>query len=99
PVATLVDLSRVRLRVGLTAAELDLVSVGDQLEVEFADLGGRRFTAELRSISPLSDPRTGTYAAELWLDNPEQRLRQGMIGRVELGGDRERDEPLTIPRA
>jgi len=98
PVATLVDLSRVRLRVGLTAAELDRVGIGDQLEVEFADLGGRRLTAELHSISPLSDPRTGTYATELWLDNPDQRLRQGMIGRLELGGDRGRDDPLTIPR-
>jgi RND family efflux transporter MFP subunit len=100
PVATLVDLSRVRLRVGLTAAELELVNLGDQFEVEFADFGGRRLTAELRSVSPLADPRTGTYAAELWLDNPEQRLRQGMIGRVELGDDEAGDgDRLTIPRA
>jgi RND family efflux transporter MFP subunit len=100
PVVTLVDLSRVRLRVGLTAAELELVSVGDRFDVEFADLGGRKLTAELRSISPLTDPRTGTYAAELWLDNPEQELLQGMIGRVELGAARARgSESLTIPRA
>ncbi|MFO7561665.1 MAG: efflux RND transporter periplasmic adaptor subunit [Enhygromyxa sp.] len=98
PVATLVDLSRVRLRVGLTAAELELVAVGDQLEVEFPDLGGRRLSAELHSLSPLSDPKTGTYAAELWLDNPDQKLRQGMIGRVQLGG-RPEHAPLTIPRA
>jgi RND family efflux transporter MFP subunit len=100
PVATLVDLSRVRLRVGLTAAELELVSIGDRLEVEFADLGGRHRIAELRSVSPLADPQTGTYAAELWLDNPDEKLKQGMIGRVELGGDEARgDPPLTIPRA
>jgi membrane fusion protein, multidrug efflux system len=103
PVATLVDLSRVRLRVGLTAAELELVAVDDQLEVQFDDLGGRRFVATLRSISPLADPRTGTYAAELWLDNPDGKLRQGMIGRVELGDDADRragrSESLTILRA
>lgn len=100
PVATLVDLSRVRLRVGLTAAELGLVSVGDTLEVELADLGGLRVSAALHSISPLADPRTGTYAAELWLDNPEHKLRQGMIGRVELHGDEAREGGrLTIPRA
>jgi RND family efflux transporter MFP subunit len=100
PVITLVDLSRVRLRVGLTAAELELVSIGDRFEVEFADLGGRHLTAELRSISPLADPRTGTYVAELWLDNPEHKLRQGMIGRVELGAaEAHEHNPLTIPRA
>lgn len=99
PVATLVDLSRVRLRVGLTAAELDRLSIGDPLDVEFADLGGRRLAAELHSISPLADPRTGLYTAELWLDNPDHKLRQGMIGRVSLGGDHDGEQPLTIPRA
>ncbi len=100
PVATLVDLSRVRLRVGLTAAELELVEIGDRLEVEFGDLGGRRLVGELRSVSPLADPRIGTYGAELWLDNPKGELRQGMIGRVELGDKAAAQElPLTIPRA
>jgi RND family efflux transporter MFP subunit len=98
PVATLVDRTRVRLRVGLSAAELDLVALGDELQVEFADLGGRQLDAELRSVSPLADPRTGTYAAELWLDNPGLVLRQGMIGRIELG-QLPATEALTIPRA
>jgi RND family efflux transporter MFP subunit len=100
PVATLVDLSRVRLRVGLTAGELELATVGARVPVSFSELGGLTIEAELRSVSPLVDPRTGTYAAELWLDNPAQRLRQGMLGRVELG--RAVDDPstqLTIPRA
>ena len=103
PVATVVDRTRVRLRVGLTAAELDLVAVGDRFAVEFDDLGGRRLDAELRSVSPLADARTGTYAAELWLDNPQLELRQGMIGRVELGAATGVAEPssppLSIPRA
>lgn len=101
PVATVVDLSRMRLRVGLTAAELNLVTIGEACVVEFADLGGVKLPAELRSVSPLADPRTGTYAAELWLDNPQERLRQGMIGRVELDVDARKrsDDLLTIPRA
>lgn len=100
PVATLVDLSRVRLRVGLTASELELASVGARVPVSFSELGGRTIEAELRSVSPLVDPRTGTYAAELWLDNADRQLRQGMLGRIEL--DRAGAEPsaqLTIPRA
>lgn len=100
PVATLVDLSRVRLRVGVTASELELVRVGSRVPVSFAELGGLTIEAELRSVSPLVDPRTGTYAAELWLDNPDERLRQGMLGRVALGQtDAEPPVRLTIPRA
>lgn len=101
PVATLVDLSRVRLRVGLTAEELELVEIGARVPVSFSDLGGRTIEAELRSVSPLVDPRTGTYAAELWLDNADGRLRQGMLGRVAFGRavQAESSAPLTIPRA
>jgi RND family efflux transporter MFP subunit len=99
PVVTLVDLSRVRLRVGLTAAELELARVGARVPVRFADLGGVVVDAELRSVSPLVDPRTGTYATELWLDNPDERLRQGMLGRVELAAvASESGDVLTVPR-
>lgn len=103
PVLTLVDLSRVRLRVGLTAAELELVHPGQRLAVSFDELGGARFEGELMSVSPLADPRSGTYTAELWLDNEGERLRQGMLGRVELelsgqGEQVEHDAPLSIPR-
>jgi RND family efflux transporter MFP subunit len=103
PVATVVDLSRVRVRVGLTASELELaerVRSGSRVPVSFAELGGLTLEAELRSVSPLVDPRTGTYAAELWLDNPDQLLRQGMLGRVALGrAGVQVDAELTIPRA
>lgn len=98
-VASIVDLSRVRLRVGLTAAELDSFELGARVPVRFADLGGRSVEAELRSVSPLADPRTGTYAAELWLDNHDGQLRQGMLGRVELGRAGAHHSVLGIPRA
>jgi RND family efflux transporter MFP subunit len=106
PVATVVDLSRVRVRVGLTASELELAervlsgASDGRVPVSFAELGGLTLAAELRSVSPLVDPRTGTYAAELWLDNPDQLLRQGMLGRVALGrAGVQVDAELTIPRA
>lgn len=101
PLVTLVDLTRVRLHVGVTATEAADLRVGDRLDVRFGELGGRLLVGELHSISPLADPRSGTYAAELWLDNPEGLLRQGMIGRVDLTPDShaQRSESLLIPRA
>jgi RND family efflux transporter MFP subunit len=99
PVVTLVDLSRVRLRVGVTAAEAQDLRVGDRLAVRFAELGGGPLQAELHSISPLADARAGTYAAELWLANPDVRLRDGMIGHVDLHAGPDRPESLLIPRA
>lgn len=104
PVVTLVDLTRVRLQVGVTAAEATDLRVGDRLDIRFNELGGRTLSGELHSVSPLADPRSGTYTAELWLDNPEGLLRQGMIGRVGLRPTNARTdapafEPLLVPRA
>lgn len=101
PLVTLVDLTRVRLHVGVTATEAADLRIGDRLDVRFGELGGRTLVGELHSISPLADARSGTYTAELWLDNPDGLLRQGMIGRVDLTPDSqsERVENLLIPRA
>lgn len=105
PVVTLVDLTRVRLNVGVTAAEATDLRVGDQLDIQFSELGGRTLSGELHSVSPLADPRSGTYTAELWLDNPDGLLRQGMIGRVGLhptnapADTTAAFEPLLVPRA
>jgi multidrug efflux pump subunit AcrA (membrane-fusion protein) len=32
----------------------------------------------------MADPKTGTYPVELWLDNAERRIREGMVGQLEL---------------
>ncbi|MEM9452531.1 MAG: efflux RND transporter periplasmic adaptor subunit [Myxococcota bacterium] len=100
PLLTLADLSRVRLRVGLTAAEAHELSsaTAPSLTVRFDELGGLEVPAVLRDISPLADPRSGTYPAELWLDQPPGRpLRQGMIGRIDLSG-LERTPQVLVPR-
>jgi membrane fusion protein (multidrug efflux system) len=104
PVVTLVDLTRVRLHVGVTAAEAADLRVGDRLDVRFTELAGRTLDGEVHSVSPLADPRSGIYTAELWLDNPDGLLRQGMIGRVGLRPTNARTdapafEPLLVPRA
>lgn len=104
PLVTIADLDRVRLRVGLTAAEAD--ALGRELDpdaplqvpVRFDELGGLTVPGSLHDVSALADPATGTYAAEFWLDQPPRRpLREGMVGRLDLSGQ-ERTRQLLIPR-
>lgn len=98
PVATLVDLSRARVRAGVTAREAAHLAPGAIASIVFADLGGVAVEGEVRSIGRVADPATGTYPVELWVANADGRIRQGMVAQLELplaGGQR---WPL-VPRA
>ena len=82
PVTSLVDLSRARLRAGVTAAEATQLAAGARATAIFEDLGGAAIPGEIRSIGRVADPASGTYQVEMWLDNPEASLRDGMVGRL-----------------
>lgn len=100
PLATVADLSRLRLRVGLTATEADLVEQGRErpVRVSFSALGGRTVEASLHDIDPLMDPASGTYTAEFWIDQPDGApLREGMVGRVVLDSDTKAPQ-VVVPR-
>jgi membrane fusion protein (multidrug efflux system) len=98
PVATLVDLSRVRIFGGVTAREAARLSAGSEARVAFADLGGEHFSATLKSVGRVADRADGTYEIELWLENPAERIRDGMVARIELE-DANREEYLLTRRA
>ena len=84
PLATLVDLARVRIHAGVTAAEAATLAPGTRAPVVFTDLGGVATEAEIHSVSRVADPASGTYAVELWLESPDPRLREGMVAQVRL---------------
>jgi RND family efflux transporter MFP subunit len=98
PVATLVDLSRVRVRAGVTAAEAASLVSGSAARVVLADLGGVAIDGEVHSVGRVADPASGTFPVELWLPNPDGRLREGMVAQVQLPmvGD---GSGLLVPRA
>lgn len=98
PVATMVDFSRARVRAGVTAREAAQLATGHAADIGFDTLGGQHVSAAVRSVARIADAGSGTYAIELWLDDPDPRLREGMIGEVHL--EREPgDEHPVVPRA
>ena len=97
PVATVVDLSRVRIFGGVTAREAARLSAGSVARVSFADLGGEGFEAILQSVGRVADRAEGTYEIELWMDNSEDRMRDGLVARIELP-DASREQLLLTRR-
>lgn len=84
PVATVADFSRVRVRAGVTASEAEQLAASGVAEVALDALGGRRLLGEVHSVGRISDPATGTYAVEIWLDGGQASLREGMLAAVHL---------------
>ena len=97
PVATLVDLSRARIFAGVTAEEAARIRSGEHARVSFSALGGRSLDAQVRSVSSVADPGDGTYRVELRVEDPERRLRDGLVAEIEMSGANA-PERLLAPR-
>lgn len=97
-VATVIDFSRGRIRVGVTAGEAKVFSAGATASVVLDALGGVERPGVIRSVGRIADNATGTYPLEVWLENPGDALRAGMVARVRLTSNA-RSSAIYVPRA
>lgn len=93
-VATLVDISTVKLIIGVVEQKLLLLEEGQPVNVEVNALSARSkllnarsddtpiFTGHVTTIAPAADPVTGLFEVEIELPNEGERLRPGMIGKA-----------------
>lgn len=98
PLLDLVDLSRLRLRVGIPGPELGGLEPGQEATVFVDDLGGAALPAQLAALAPRADPRTGLFEVLFVVDlGSVEGVRAGMVGRVAIG--KAAGAALLIPRA
>ncbi len=88
PVATLADFSMARIKAGVTAREATLLQDARQADVTLDVLGAEPLPGRINSVSRISEPSTGTYTLEIWLEDLNEalrgRLREGMLATVYL---------------
>lgn len=82
PVASLIDLNRVVIEADVSERHIQELTLGQPAQVEF--ISGDSVTGEVRYISRISSPSTNTFAIEIVVDNPNQRIPAGISARVEL---------------
>ncbi len=94
PVVSIVDLTKVKLVVGVVERKLPLLRRGQPVTVQVEALASQ--ARKLRDASalgaprhgyvtivpPAADPATGLFSVEIELDNDERLLRPGMVGRA-----------------
>lgn len=81
----IVNLAQVGVTAHIREEDYQGQSLGSKATFRFDSLPGKVFTGTLSIIAPNADPDTRTRELTYRVDNPEQQLRFGMIGRMEAG--------------
>jgi RND family efflux transporter MFP subunit len=97
PVANVVDISRLKVKLNVAERDVFRLAVGDAVSVTSDVYPGIRFAGRVKTISAKGD-ESHTYPVEIVLENNASHpLRAGMFARVAFT-TLSRDEVLTIPR-
>ena len=81
----------------LPERHLDLISVGQAVEIEVQAFPGETFTGRISALNPGIDPGTRSLRIRATLENPQHRLRPGMFAGVRTVLP-QRTDVLTLPR-
>ena len=96
PVAQILQLEVVKVRVGIPESDVAAVLDLDEADVIIEALGGRKVTGEKIFLSRQPSTLARLYDLELIVQNPDGRILPGMFARVELVKE-VFDEALVIP--
>ena len=84
PLVNVVQLERVKMRVGIPERDVPYFKMGDTVHVQLDALPDRTFDGAIHLIAPAADLVTHTFEAEIAMDNADGCLKPGMIARAHL---------------
>jgi RND family efflux transporter MFP subunit len=104
PVAELVDISSVRVRVPVPEQYVVEIAKGQKVPVRIDALGAGTVKGTVSAVIPMGDSQSRTFPVEVAVDNPKRLIRPGMTARVALSVGAPRSESLVpkdalVPRA
>jgi membrane fusion protein, multidrug efflux system len=98
-VATVVDDSRMRLKVGIPENFVLSVKRDGEVQVKSDAVPYRMFSGKVKTIALKADPQTRTFQAEIELPNDHERsLKSGMFAKAEITIPKD-SKPVVIPIA
>ena len=97
PVASVVDISSLRLVANVVEKDLRAVTVGDSAQVEVDAYPGEKFTGRIARLAPVLDPATRTAHDGSRIPESHNRLKPGMYARVDLTVE-DKSNALVIPK-
>jgi membrane fusion protein (multidrug efflux system) len=97
PVITLVEVSRLKVKVGFPLSSLEVAKRGTTCRITLPELKNRVLAAKIERVGTMADPRSRRLPVELAIDNAKKRLKPGLtaIVRCPVGAKR---TALVIPQ-
>ncbi len=80
----LMDLSQVKVAVGILENEVSFLQPGRKAAVSFPAFPNEIFEGEIVTINPVIDPKTRTCRVTVMLLNPHNKIKSGMFAYVKL---------------
>ncbi len=96
PVAFIVDMNTVKVKINVTERELPGIKVGQDAQIIVDTYPDKSFAGRVDKISPVVDLASRTALTEIKIPNQGNQLRSGMFARVKLILSR-RENVLVVP--
>ena len=93
----IIDLSRVRINVGVLESEIQHLKIGRTASIELPAYPGEKFQGKIVTINPILNPENKTFRVCVELDNPNYKIKAGMFAYVKLDAQIYQDK-LLVPR-
>ncbi len=93
---TLADTRSVKAVFGVPDTAMEHVKLGSQQTVVTEALPGT-FSGHITSISAAADPKSRVYSVEVRIDNPDNRLKAGMIASIAIGRGKLGAQVMVVP--
>ena len=90
-IATIADVSRLRLATWIPEMAATRVNVGDMIDFELAALPQRKFQAKIFYISTVADPQSHMFECKADIVEPDREMKPGLFARVQIPTDQHRD--------
>lgn len=83
-IITMADLSSIEVEVDAPERYVPLLVLGGDSRVRVDALNPEEFSGKITAVIPVGDPASRTFPVKISIDNPDNRIRGGMLCRVSL---------------
>ena len=91
------DFDPLEARVAVPERDMQAIKAGQPVQMLVDAMPGKVFIGAVGRVSPVVDPKTGTFDVIAQFNDPSQTLRSGMFGRVNIV-TATHDNTLVVPR-
>lgn len=96
PAYTVMDLSTIKVEVGVSEQVLNTIKVGDKVSVLMTAVSAEPLTGTVSTISPAAG-QTGMYTVKVELNNKDGKIKAGMMAEVSFTMESAADT-IVLPR-